>query len=108
MVGQALVGVKFADGRKISKCCLHFLVSSYVSALKGIKFLFAACKRGKEHHVQNREKFAKFALSNTFLKLAKKESLIAFRAIAKGYKTSFRPYSMRNPRFACNFADKFL
>jgi hypothetical protein len=35
------------------------------------------------------------------LELAK-GSLIAFRAIAKGYQTPFRPYSMRNPRIACN------
>jgi hypothetical protein len=34
------------------------------------------------------------------LQLAK-GSLIAFREIAKGYQTPFRPYSMRNPRIAC-------
>jgi hypothetical protein len=37
------------------------------------------------------------------LELAKGfRSLIAFRAIAKGYQTPFRPYSMRNPPIACN------
>jgi hypothetical protein len=35
------------------------------------------------------------------LKLAK-GSLIAFRAIAKDYQTSFRAYSMGNPQIACN------
>ena len=30
-----------------------------------------------------------------------KGSLIAFRAIAKGYQTPFKPYSMQNPLIAC-------
>jgi hypothetical protein len=34
--------------------------------------------------------------SNTFLKLVK-GALISFKALAKGYQTPFRPYSVQNP-----------
>ncbi len=42
-------------------------------------------------------------LSNTFSHLAKGcLCLIAFRAIAKGYRIPFRAHGMWNPRIACN------
>ncbi len=41
------------------KGLLKGLLSAFVSALRGIKLLFAICKRGIEHRVQNWEKSAK-------------------------------------------------
>ncbi len=75
-----------------------------VSALKGIKFLFAGCKKGldTECKIQKiRENKRVLHVVVTFLQLAK-GSLIAFWAAAKGNQIPFRANCMLNLRIACN------
>jgi hypothetical protein len=73
--------------------------------LKGIKFPFAACKKGldtacKIQKIRENTRVL-HAVVEPFLQLAK-GSLIAFGAIAKGNQMPFRANCMRNPRIACN------
>ncbi len=70
---------------------LHYLkglLPPYVSALKGINFFFAACKKEKSAKIKE--------FTNTFTQLVK-GSLITFIVIAKGYQIPLRANCMRNP-----------
>jgi hypothetical protein len=74
-------------------------------ARKGIKFPFAACKKGLDTacKIQKiRENTRVLHAVVEYLPAACKRVADAFRAIAKGNQIPFRANCMRNPLIACN------
>ena len=80
MVEQALGSIRFADGKQIFKCCLHFF-SFYLSSPSGIATCAAlhAIRRFRRQHCSRSSDPDKFTFLLHFLNFSS-----VFREILKG------------------------